>query len=71
MASGHELIPELIIDLICPPMLTGLWLLFASINNRIVGQRGKGSKIVAHSLQVLIQMYLVCFFLSLIHLSVN
>jgi hypothetical protein len=48
--------------------MTGLWLLFASINNRVVDQRGKGSKLEAHPLQLLIWFYLLAFFLALIHL---
>ena len=67
MTIGHESIVELIIDLFIPPALTGLWLLFASINNRIVDQKGNGSKIEAHPWQVLIQTYLVAILLLLIH----
>jgi hypothetical protein len=68
MATGNELIPELVISLIVPLIMTGLWLLFASINNRVVDQRGKGSKLEAHPLQLLIWFYLLAFFLALIHL---
>jgi hypothetical protein len=67
MTAGHELIPELMIDLLVPPMLTGLCLLFVSVNNGIVDQNGKGSKIEAHPWRLLIQMYFVAFVLALIH----
>lgn len=67
MTPGHELIPELLIDLLVPPMLTGLWLLIVSVNNAIVGQNGKGSKIEAQPWRLLIQTYFVLFVLTLIH----
>jgi hypothetical protein len=67
MATGHELISELMIDLIVPPMLTGLWLLFASVNNHIVDRKGMGSGIDARPWRVLIQGYLVVFLLALVH----
>ena len=68
MTAGHELIYELMIDLLVPPRLTGLWLLFVSVNNGIVNQNGKRSKLEAHPGRLLIQMYLVAFALTLIHL---
>jgi hypothetical protein len=68
MPTGRELIFELMMDLVIPPILTGLWLLFASINNGIVDQRGKGSKIDAYPWRFLIQTYIVAFFLTLIHI---
>jgi hypothetical protein len=67
MAAGHGLIPELMSDLIGPPMLTGLWLLFVSANNRIVDQKGRGCKIEARSWRLLIHLYFVVFILTLIH----
>jgi hypothetical protein len=48
-------------------MLTGLWLLFVGVNNRIVDQNGKGTKIEAYPWRLLIQMYFVAFVLALIH----
>jgi hypothetical protein len=68
MAAGHELIPELVIDLVVPPMLTGLWMLFVGVNNRIVDHNGSGSKIDAYPWRVLIQLYVVVFVLALAHL---
>ena len=68
MTAGHELIYELMIDLLVPPILTGLWLLFVSVNNGIVDQNGKGNKIEAHPWRLLIQTYLVAFVLTLIRL---
>ena len=67
MAAGHELIPELIMDLIVPPLLTGLWLLFVIVNNRIVDKMGRGSKVEAHALRLLIQTFLVCLTLTWFH----
>jgi hypothetical protein len=66
MAAGFERIPELVIDLIVPPALTGLWLLFVSINDRIVDRKGKGSRIDAHPWRLLIETYLVVFVLTLV-----
>jgi hypothetical protein len=45
MTAGHELIPELMIDLYVPPMLTGLWLLFVSVNNGIVDQMEREARL--------------------------
>ena len=67
MATGHELLPELIIDLIVPPVLTALWLLFARLNNYIVDQRGTGTNIEPHPWRNLIQIYLVALSLTLVH----
>jgi hypothetical protein len=67
MANGTEIISELMIALIIPPVLTGLWLLFAGINNRIVDKRGKGSRVDAHPVQQLIWFYFLAFILALIH----
>ncbi|MFZ2023559.1 MAG: hypothetical protein WBA18_03490 [Terracidiphilus sp.] len=67
MAAGHELIPELIIDMITPPMLTSLWLLVVGVNNRIVDKMGKGSKVEAHAWRLLIQTYLVVLLITLVH----
>lgn len=67
MAAGHELIVEFAVDFMIPPILTGVWLLFVSANNRIVSRRGTGSRIQANPWQVLGQMYLVMFCLTLIH----
>jgi hypothetical protein len=68
MATGHESIFEMMTDLAIPLVLTGLWVIFASVNNRIVEQRGTGSKIEPHPWQCLAQMYLVIALLTLIHL---
>ena len=68
MATGHELLSELIIDLIIPPVLTALWLAFARVNNYVVHQKGNGSRIEPHPWQNLIQMYLVVLLLTLVHL---
>jgi hypothetical protein len=59
MPTGHELLPELIIDLIIPPVMTALWLLFARVNNYMVDQRGNGTKIEPRPWRNLIQMYQV------------
>jgi|HubBroStandDraft_1064217.scaffolds.fasta_scaffold199763_1 hypothetical protein len=67
MAGGHELIPELIIDMISSPMLTGLWLPVVSVNNGIVDKMGKGSKVEAHASWLLIQSYPVALALTLVH----
>jgi hypothetical protein len=67
MTAGYELIPTLIIDLVVPPVMAGLWLLFVSANNGIVRRNG-GSRIEGHPWQLLIQMYVVVLFLTLVHL---
>jgi hypothetical protein len=67
MATGHEILSELIIDLIIPPVLTALWLAFARVNNYMVDQKGNGSKIEPHRWRNLIQMYLVVLLLTLVH----
>jgi hypothetical protein len=68
MATGHDLLTELIVDLIVPPIVTAVWLLFAYINNYIVDRRGKGSKVERNPWRLLIQTYLVVLVLTLVHL---
>jgi hypothetical protein len=67
MPTGHELLPELIIDLIIPPVMTALWLLFARVNNYMVDQRGNGTKIEPRPWRNLIQIYLVVLLLTLVY----
>jgi len=67
MAAGHELIPGLIVGIVTPPVLTGLWAAFVHVHNRVIDKIGKGSKVEAHSLRLLVQLYLVVASLALIH----
>lgn len=62
-----DLVMEAEVGLVVPPLLTGLWLIFVYINNRIVERRARGSRIEPHPLQNLIHRYLVILFLMAIH----
>jgi hypothetical protein len=50
---------ELVSGAVVPPVLTGLWLIFVYINNRVVEHKGRGSRIEQHPWLNLIHGYLV------------
>ena len=62
-----NLVTEMEVGLVVPPLLTGLWLVFVYINNRIVERRGRGSRIEPHPWQNLIHGYLVILALIALH----
>ena len=56
---SDKLAGDLVVGLIVPPILTGLWLTFVHFNNNIVERRRRGTKIEPHPWLNLMQGYLV------------
>jgi hypothetical protein len=67
MAVGRPELITVIAGIVTPLVLTGLWAAFVHVPNLVIDKIGKGSKVEAHSLRLLVQAYLVVASLTLIH----
>jgi hypothetical protein len=65
----NKLVMDVEVGLVVPPFLTGQWLIFVYVNNRLAERSGRGSKIEPHPWQNLIHGYLVILVLTALDFS--